>query len=76
MKRACPSWKCDTLRSVARTDLRCEALTVTGRWPAELRGRFYRNGPALNERDGQRYHHWFAGDGMVQQFSFSGGANF
>jgi all-trans-8'-apo-beta-carotenal 15,15'-oxygenase len=56
----------------ARTDLRCEALTVTGRWPAELRGRFYRNGPALFERSGQRYHHWFDGDGMVQQFTFSG----
>jgi carotenoid cleavage dioxygenase-like enzyme len=56
----------------ARTDLRCEALAVSGRWPAELRGRFYRNGPALFERAGQRYHHWFDGDGMVQQFTFSG----
>ena len=53
-------------------DLRCEALVVTGRWPAGLRGRFYRNGPALFERAGQRYHHWFDGDGMVQQFTFSG----
>ena len=52
-------------------DLRCDALTVTGRWPAALRGRFYRNGPALFERAGQRYHHWFDGDGMVQQFTFS-----
>lgn len=56
----------------ARTDLRCQALAVTGRWPAGLRGRFYRNGPALFERSGQRYHHWFDGDGMVQQFRFSG----
>ena len=38
----------------ARTDLRCEALALTGRWPAGLRGRFYRNGPALFERSGQR----------------------
>ena len=59
-------------RDPSRTDLRCEALQVTGRWPAELRGRFYRNGPALFERAGQRYHHWFDGDGMVQQFTFSG----
>ena len=59
--------------SDATQDLRCDALALTGRWPAQLRGRFYRNGPALNERDGQRYHHWFAGDGMVQQFTFSGG---
>ncbi len=59
-------------RDPSRTDLRCDALQVTGRWPAELRGRFYRNGPALFERAGQRYHHWFDGDGMVQQFTFSG----
>ncbi|HEV7577966.1 MAG TPA: carotenoid oxygenase family protein [Caldimonas sp.] len=52
-------------------DLRCESLAITGRWPAALRGRFYRNGPALFERDGQRYRHWFDGDGMVQQFTFS-----
>ena len=53
-------------------DLRCDALTVTGRWPAGLRGRFYRNGPAIFERAGQRYRHWFDGDGMVQQFTCSG----
>ena len=61
--------------SDATGDLRCEALALTGRWPAELRGRFYRNGPALFERDGQRYHHWFAGDGMVQQFTLAGGSS-
>jgi carotenoid cleavage dioxygenase len=55
-------------------DLRCDALALSGRWPAALRGRFYRNGPAVFERDGQRYHHWFAGDGMVQQFTVAGGA--
>jgi len=55
-------------------DLRCESLAITGRWPAQLRGRFYRNGPALFERGGQRYEHWFDGDGMVQQFSFDGRA--
>ncbi len=54
-----------------RGDLRCESLAVSGRWPAGLRGRFYRNGPAVFERAGQRYHHWFDGDGMVQQFTFS-----
>jgi all-trans-8'-apo-beta-carotenal 15,15'-oxygenase len=42
---------------------------LRGRWPAELRGRFYRNGPALYERGSERYHHWFDGDGMVQQFT-------
>jgi all-trans-8'-apo-beta-carotenal 15,15'-oxygenase len=59
--------------NAAGGDLRCDALELTGRWPAALRGRFYRNGPALFERDGQRYHHWFAGDGMVQQFTIGGG---
>lgn len=47
--------------------------TVSGRWPAALRGRFLRNGPALFERGGQRYQHWFDGDGMVQQFRIDGG---
>ena len=61
-------------KGVTDADLRCDALALSGKWPAELRGRFYRNGPALNERGGQRYHHWFAGDGMVQQFSFTGGS--
>jgi all-trans-8'-apo-beta-carotenal 15,15'-oxygenase len=44
---------------------------LRGRWPSELRGRFYRNGPALMERGTERYHHWFDGDGMVQQFTIS-----
>jgi len=54
-------------------DLQGQAL-LRGRWPAELRGRFYRNGPALYERGGERYHHWFDGDGMVQQFTIGDGA--
>jgi carotenoid cleavage dioxygenase len=53
--------------------LACESLRLRGRWPSELRGRFYRNGPALYERHGERYHHWFDGDGMVQQFTLTGG---
>jgi carotenoid cleavage dioxygenase len=53
----------------ASGDIDCPALQRHGRWPAELRGRFYRNGPSLFERGGERYHHWFDGDGMVQQFT-------
>lgn len=53
-------------------DMQGEAQLL-GRWPEALRGRFYRNGPALFERGGQRYLHWFDGDGMVQQFSIGGG---
>ena len=55
-------------------DLNCEALTIEGKLPAELRGRFYRNGPANFERGSERYQHWFDGDGMVQQFTFTGSA--
>lgn len=52
---------------------RDSTAVLHGRWPAALRGRFYRNGPALFERAGQRYHHWFDGDGMVQQFTLGDG---
>ena len=58
--------------SDATGELQADAL-VRGRWPAALRGRFYRNGPALFERNGERYHHWFDGDGMVQQFTLAEG---
>jgi len=58
--------------SDATGDLQADA-SVRGRWPAGLRGRFYRNGPALFERGGERYHHWFDGDGMVQQFTIGDG---
>ena len=50
-----------------------DRLATRGHWPAALAGRFYRNGPALFERNGQRYQHWFDGDGMVQQFTLAGG---
>jgi all-trans-8'-apo-beta-carotenal 15,15'-oxygenase len=56
------------------SDLNCEALTVEGKLPTDLRGRFYRNGPANFERGNERYQHWFDGDGMVQQFTFTGSA--
>src|SRR5437879_4647741 len=40
-------------------------LPVTGRIPAELSGRFLRNGPnPLGIEDPETYH-WFTGDGMV-----------
>ena len=55
-----------------RTDsLECTAR-IEGRLPEELRGTFYRNGPAVHERFGMRYHHLFDGDGMVQAFRFDG----
>ncbi len=57
------------------TDKRLETTDppITGTLPHDLRGTFYRNGPARHERAGHRYHHWFDGDGMVQAFRFDGG---
>ena len=49
------------------------ALAVTGKWPAGLKGRFFRNGPSIHDRFGQRYRHWFDGDGMIQEFAIDCG---
>jgi len=48
-------------------------LEVTGTLPAELRGTLYRIGPARHEVAGQRYRHWFDGDGMVHALRLGGG---
>lgn len=40
-------------------------LRVEGKLPPELRGSFYRNGPVLFDTAGERYQHWFDGDGGV-----------
>lgn len=40
-------------------------LPVTGRIPAELNGRYLRNGPNPLGIDDPAAHHWFLGDGMV-----------
>lgn len=53
--------------------LSTERLRIEGRLPGELVGVLYRNGPAIHERAGQRYHHWFDGDGMVQAFRIGEG---
>ena len=58
-------------RSVAADQLDCEAR-IEGRLPAELQGTFYRNGPAVHERFGLRYRHWFEGDGMMHALRFDG----
>jgi all-trans-8'-apo-beta-carotenal 15,15'-oxygenase len=50
----------------------CE-VAFKGTLPEGLKGTFYRNGPALHEMSGLRYHHWFDGDGMVQAFRIGGG---
>ena len=47
---------------------------VSGKMPKGLSGTFYRNGPAVFERDGFRMNHWFDGDGMVQRFHMDAGS--
>ncbi len=46
---------------------------VQGKLPPELRGTLYRNGPGRLERDGQRVHHPFDGDGMIAAIRFDQG---
>ncbi|PZQ72503.1 MAG: carotenoid oxygenase [Variovorax paradoxus] len=48
-------------------------LKLHGRLPPDLRGAFLRNGPARHTLGGQRYHHWFDGDGMVQKYEIGAG---
>lgn len=47
--------------------------TVEGRWPKSLAGMLYRNGPALFDRAGFRYRHWFDGDGMLHAWRCANG---
>jgi carotenoid cleavage dioxygenase len=49
------------------------AAIVEGRLPADLRGVFYRNGPGRFELNGERYHHWFDGDGFAQAWRIEDG---
>lgn len=60
-------------RGLDGQDLAAQGLTIEGRWPRELRGRYFRNGPAMTQRAGQRYHHWFDGDGLLQAWQIDGG---
>ena len=46
---------------------------VRGRFPDAVTGTLYRTGPAGHELGGQRYHHWFDGDGMTQRFAIERG---
>ena len=48
-------------------------LAVGGTLPSELDGTLYRVGPARHDVYGERYPHWFDGDGMVHALRLSGG---
>ncbi len=61
-------------RSAVAPDLSTpEVKLISGKIPTGLTGTFYRNGPALFERDGLRLGHWFDGDGMVHAYNIKGG---
>ena len=53
-------------------DLPEAAATVRGRFPDAVAGTLYRIGPAGHDLGGERYHHWFDGDGMVQRIAIEG----
>ena len=48
-------------------------LEVEGTLPAGLEGTLYRIGPARHDIAGERYRHWFDGDGMVHALRLDGG---
>lgn len=47
-------------------------LAVEGRFPADLRGMFYRNGPTPQMAGDGRGRHWFDGDGLMQAWRIDG----
>ena len=49
------------------------SVRLEGSLPPDLSGVFLRNGPAQHERGGERYAHWFDGDGLVHRWSIGGG---
>ncbi|MFM9926342.1 carotenoid oxygenase family protein [Variovorax sp. H27-G14] len=49
-------------------DLPLTRATVRGRFPDAVAGTLFRIGPAGHALGGDRYHHWFDGDGMVHRF--------
>ena len=58
--------------TTAARDLPPSKARVRGRFPDAVAGTFYRVGPAGHDLGGERYHHWFDGDGMVQRFEIAG----
>jgi carotenoid cleavage dioxygenase len=53
------------------TELRANLRVVSGRIPNDLKGHFFRNGPALHNIGADRFEHWFDAPGMVQRFTFA-----
>lgn len=61
------------LRGLSGEALDAANTAIEGRLPPALRGRYFRNGPGLMQRAGQRYRHWFDGDGFVQAWTVQDG---
>ena len=61
------------LQGLAGQGVDAARAVIEGHLPAGLRGRLYRNGPGLMARGGERYHHWFDGDGFLQAWSLADG---
>lgn len=61
------------LEGLSGADLDAADLVIEGRLPQGLRGTYYKNGPGLMARGGQRYQHWFDGDGLLQAWRFEAG---
>jgi all-trans-8'-apo-beta-carotenal 15,15'-oxygenase len=54
-------------------ELQANLTVVSGRIPSDLRGHFFRNGPARHNIGADRFSHWFDAPGMVQRFTFADG---
>ncbi|WP_418117471.1 carotenoid oxygenase family protein [Variovorax sp. 350MFTsu5.1] len=63
-------WK--TGFATPRDDIPLTRATVRGRFPDAVAGTLFRIGPAGHDLGGERYHHWFDGDGMVHRFVIEG----
>lgn len=53
-------------------DLPPVRTAVRGRFPDAVAGTLFRIGPAGHDLGGERYRHWFDGDGMVHRFVIEG----
>jgi all-trans-8'-apo-beta-carotenal 15,15'-oxygenase len=67
--RASTPWAAGYTSMVA--DLPPLAMNQRGKLPAGLTGALWRNGPARHDWGGERYRHWFDGDGAIQRFSIA-----
>jgi all-trans-8'-apo-beta-carotenal 15,15'-oxygenase len=53
------------------TDLHITNQAIRGRIPDAVRGTFFRIGPGRNQLGGEKFGHWFDGDGMMHAMTFN-----